>query len=47
MVAASSSFLLVPAAAVAAVACYSSMERLELLVGMVGKTVVVVGGGEP
>jgi hypothetical protein len=43
---ASSSFLLAAAAAAAAVmVCCSSTERLEVLPGMVGKTVVVRGGG--
>jgi hypothetical protein len=39
----SSSFLL--AVAAATVACYSSTERLEVLSGMIGKTVIVKGGG--
>jgi hypothetical protein len=41
MVAASSSFLSV----VVAMVCCSSMEWLEVLLGMVDKTVVVRGGG--
>jgi hypothetical protein len=46
--AASSSFLLVAVVVAAATAaCYSSTERLEVLPGMIGKTVVVRGGGEP
>jgi hypothetical protein len=47
--AASSSFLLA-AAATAPAACCSSTEWLEVLPGMIGKTMVVrvvVGGGEP
>jgi hypothetical protein len=38
----------VAAAVVATAACCPlTVERLELLPGIVGKTVVVVGGGEP
>jgi hypothetical protein len=33
--------------AAAAVTCCSLKGRLEVLLGVVGKTVVVVGGGEP
>jgi hypothetical protein len=44
----SSSFLLAAAVAAAVTAAYySSTERLEVLPGMIGKTVVVRGGGEP
>jgi hypothetical protein len=38
---------LAAAAATAAVTCCSSTERLEVLPDMIGKTVVVRGGGEP
>jgi hypothetical protein len=43
---ASSSFLLVTVAVVVIVCC-SSTERMEVLLGIVDKTVVVMGGGEP